>query len=102
MKDRLIVICRTAVLTVLRFTTYSYTLIVCTVTGWETFQRFYNPGAIPPNYYRITQAQRGMIGLGYVGLIGSLALAMDVNERFKKPPEVLVREREAEMSWDMR
>lgn len=43
-----------------------------------------------------------MIGLGYVGLIGSLALAMDVNERFKKPPEVLVREREAELSWDMR
>lgn len=70
--------------------------------GWETFQRFYNPGAIPPNYYRITPAQRGMIGLGYVGLIGSLALAMDVNERFKKPPEVLVREREAELSWDMR
>lgn len=71
-------------------------------SGWETFQRFYNPGAIPPNYYRITPAQRGMIGLGYVGLIGSLALAMDVNERFKKPPEVLIRERESEMYWDMR
>lgn len=70
--------------------------------GWETFQRFYNPGATPPNYYRITPAQRGMIGLGYVGLIGSLALAMDVNERFKKPPEVLIRERDAEHFWDMR
>jgi hypothetical protein len=43
-----------------------------------------------------------MIGLGYVGLVGGLALAMDVNERFKKPPEVLVREREGEMYWDMR
>jgi Zn-dependent protease len=70
--------------------------------GWETFQRFYNPGSIPPNYYRITPMQRGAIGLGYVGLVGSLALAMDVNERFKKPPEVLVREREMEQYYDMR
>jgi Zn-dependent protease len=70
--------------------------------GWETFQRFYNPGSIPPNYYRITPAQRGAIGLGYAGLIGGLILAMDVNERFKKPPEVLVREREMEKHFDMR
>jgi Zn-dependent protease len=70
--------------------------------GWETFQRFNNPGAIPPNYYRITPVQRGMIGAGYLGLIGSLALAMDVNERFKKPPELLIQERDAERYWDMR
>ena len=70
--------------------------------GWETFQRFYNPGSIPPNYYRITPAQRAAIGIGYVGLAGGLALAMDVNERFKKPPEVLQRERDMEKYWDMR
>lgn len=70
--------------------------------GWETFQRFYNPASIPPGYYRITNVQRGMIGAGYLGLVGGLALAMDVNERFKKPPEVLIRERESEQYWDMR
>jgi Zn-dependent protease len=32
--------------------------------GWETFQRFYNPGSIPPGYYRITTPQRAAIGLG--------------------------------------
>ena len=70
--------------------------------GWETYQRFFNPGSIPPNYYRITPMQRAAIGMGYVGLVGGLALAMDVNERFKKPPEVLIREREMEKHWDMR
>lgn len=35
------------------------------------------------------------------GIVGGLALAMDANQRFKKPPEVLIREREAEQTWDM-
>jgi Zn-dependent protease len=69
--------------------------------GYETFQRFYNPGAMPPNYYKITPYQRAAIGMGYAGLIASLAIAMDVNERFKKPPEVLIRERDGEKSWEM-
>lgn len=69
--------------------------------GWETFQRFYNPGSIPPNYYKITTAQRMAIGCGYAGLVGGLALAMDVNQRFKKPPEVLIHEAEMEKRWDM-
>jgi Zn-dependent protease len=71
--------------------------------GYETFQRFYNPGSIPPNYYKITTAQRAAIGLGYVGLVGGLIVAMDLNAQFKKPPEVLIQERELlEKSWDMR
>jgi Zn-dependent protease len=69
--------------------------------GYETFQRFYNPGSLPPNYYKITPQQRAMIGFGYAGLIASLALAMDVNERYKKPPEVLMKERERELSFEM-
>jgi Zn-dependent protease len=69
--------------------------------GYETFQRFYNPGAIPPNYYKITPNQRVAIGLGYGGLIASLALAMDINGRYKKPPEQLMRERESELSFEM-
>ena len=69
---------------------------------YETYQRFYNPGSIPPGYYAITPMQRAAIGIGYIGLVGGLALAMDVNERFKKPPEVLIRERELEKHWDMR
>jgi hypothetical protein len=36
------------------------------------------------------------------GLVGGLFLAMDVNERFKRSPEVLIRERELEKHWDMR
>ena len=70
--------------------------------GYETFQRFYNPGAIPPNFYAITPMQRAAIGLGYVGLIGGLALAMDINGRYKKTPEVLMQERELEKTFDMR
>jgi hypothetical protein len=70
--------------------------------GYETFQRFYNPGAIPPNFYAITPMQRAAIGLGYVGLIGGLALAMDINGRYKKTPEVLMQEKEMEKSFDMR
>ncbi len=70
--------------------------------GYQTFQRFYNPGAMPPNYYAITPMQRAALGLGYVGLISGLALAMDLNGRYKKSPEVLKREMELEKSWDMR
>lgn len=70
--------------------------------GYETYQRFFNPGSIPPGYYRITPMQRAAIGVGYIGLAGGLALAMDLNQRYKKPPEVLIREREMEKHWDMR
>jgi Zn-dependent protease len=76
--------------------------LVLLAGGWETFQRFYNPGSMPLNYYRITPAQRAAIGLGYVGLVGGLCLAMDANHRYQKPPELLMRERELERSWDMR
>ena len=70
--------------------------------GWDTFQRFYNPASIPPNYYKITTPQRAAIGLGYAGLIGGLILATDLNHRYQKPPEVLIKEKEMEKSWDMR
>mmetsp|Transcript_22517 Transcript_22517/g.48946 ORF Transcript_22517/g.48946 Transcript_22517/m.48946 type:complete len:347 (-) Transcript_22517:269-1309(-) len=70
--------------------------------GYQTFQRFYNPGSMPPNYYAITPMQRTAIGLGYVGLVGGLALAMDINGRYKKSPEVLRQEMELEKTWDMR
>jgi Zn-dependent protease len=70
--------------------------------GYQSFQRFYNPGAMPPNYYAITPAQRATLGLGYIGLVSALALAMDLNGRYKKSPEVLKQEYELEKSWDMR
>lgn len=71
--------------------------------GYETFMKFYDPAAyLSPNYYKITPAQRAAIGLGYVGLIGGLALAMDTNERYKKSPEQLIREQGSEKTWDMR
>lgn len=72
--------------------------------GYETFMRFYNPHAsTPPNYYKISSVQRGMITTGYFSLIACLLTAMAVNHNYQKPPEVLIRERElVEKSWDMR
>ena len=71
--------------------------------GYETFMKFYDPAAyLSPNYYKITPGQRAAIGLGYVGLIIFLAFAMDINERYKKSPEQLIRERDGETTWDMR
>jgi len=71
--------------------------------GYDTFQRFYNPQAhTPPNYYKITTAQRAAITGGYFGLIGALMLAMAANHRYQKPPEVLMKEREKELTFDMR
>jgi Zn-dependent protease len=68
--------------------------------GYETFQRFYNPHTIPPNYYKISTMQRAAITGGYFGLVVALLTAMDANHRYQKPPEVLVREKE--LSFDMR
>mmetsp|Transcript_2828 Transcript_2828/g.5512 ORF Transcript_2828/g.5512 Transcript_2828/m.5512 type:complete len:400 (-) Transcript_2828:96-1295(-) len=69
--------------------------------GYETFMRFYDPTRLPPNYYRITPWQRGTVTVAYVGLVGALLAAMDANQKYKKPPEVLMRE-QSEKSWDMR
>lgn len=69
--------------------------------AWETFQRFYNPGHLPPNYYRITSQQRLAITGGYFGLIAALMTAMAMNHKNQKPPEVLLREQD-EKQWDMR
>jgi hypothetical protein len=69
---------------------------------YETFQRFYNPAEFtPPNYYRITPFQRGILTTGYFGLIGALVAAMAYNDHSRKPPEVLERE-EREKHRDMR
>jgi len=73
-------------------------ILVLLAGGWETFQRFYNPGHLPPNYYRITPMQRTALTGGYFGLIAALFAAMEVNNSFKKSPEVL----QLEKSWDMR
>ena len=63
--------------------------------------RFWDPTRLPPNYYRINPLQRGTVTVAYVGLICALLAAMDANQKYKKPPEVLMRER-SEKSWDMR
>jgi Zn-dependent protease len=71
--------------------------------GYETFWRFYDPlGHTPPNYYRISAMQRVAITGGYFGLVAALIAAMGVNQRYRKPPEVLQRERQQELSFDMR
>lgn len=69
--------------------------------GYETFQRFYNPYHLPPNFYKISTTQRVTLTTSYVGLIVSLLIAMDINQRYRKPPEVLIREKQMmEKSWD--
>jgi Zn-dependent protease len=71
--------------------------------GYETFQRFYNPGLLPPNYYNISGPKRALITGGYFGLLAALMAAMAANKHYQKPPEVLIREREEmEKSWDLR
>jgi Zn-dependent protease len=45
--------------------------------------------SLPPNFYRITQTQKMVIGGSYVGLIGILLSAMALNENYKKSPELL-------------
>jgi hypothetical protein len=72
--------------------------LVLLAGGWETFQRFYNPGHMPRNYYKITTLQRATLTGGYFGLVAALFGAMALNNEFKKPPEQL----ELEKSWDMR
>jgi len=67
--------------------------------GWETFQRFYNPGAsTPPHYYKITPLQRGILTASYAGLVTALVAGMAANHRHQKPPDVLEREK----MWDAR
>jgi Zn-dependent protease len=71
--------------------------------GYETFQRFYNPGSIPPNYYRISTTQRAVLTGGYFGLVGALIAAMAYNNQRRKSPELLQREKMlTERSWDER
>ncbi|KAL7562652.1 hypothetical protein ACA910_006344 [Epithemia clementina (nom. ined.)] len=70
--------------------------------AYETFMRFYDTSRLPPNYYKISFPKRAGITLGYFGLIVALIAAMDQNRRYRKPPEVLMREREVEKTFDMR
>lgn len=72
--------------------------LVLLAGGWETFQRFYNPAATPRNYYKIGLTARATLTGGYFGLVSALLAAMALNNEFKKPPEVLEREK----SWDAR
>lgn len=65
--------------------------------AWSTFQRFYDPaGHRPLGYYKLSNGRRVGLTAGYFGLIGTLVGAMGINAKFKKPPEVLIREREFE------
>ena len=78
-------------------------ILILLAGGYETFQRLYNPtGHLPPNYYKITLLQRTVMTASYFGLVAALLAAMSVNQIYRKPPEVLIRERQAETSWDMR
>lgn len=67
---------------------------------YETFQRFYNPLHLPPNFYKISMGQRAVLTGGYFGLVVALLAAMAVNQRNKKSPEVIVREQGGEPMWD--
>jgi len=69
--------------------------------AWSTFQRFYDPQHHPPNYYKITPQQRGILGGCYFGLIGVIVAGMSLNAVHKKPPEEIRRQYE-ELSFDER
>lgn len=59
---------------------------------WETFSRFPDPHQLPQNYYRINPVQRAALTGSYFGLVVALAAAMDANQRYRKSPEILMRE----------
>lgn len=69
--------------------------------GYEAYQRYANPHHLPPNFYRITRTQRFAISGAYFGLIVALCAAMDANQRYRKDPEQIVRERQSERFYDM-
>jgi Zn-dependent protease len=72
-------------------------------SGYETFQRFYDPHHLPPNFYKISTTQRITITTSYLGLIVALLIAMDMNQRYRKSPELLIHEKQMnEKSWDLR
>ncbi|CAB9501038.1 metalloendopeptidase activity [Seminavis robusta] len=69
--------------------------LVMLAGGWSTFQRFYDPkGYAPPNFYKITPTQKAGISAGYVGLVGTIMLAMSANAVNKKSPEEIKRYQE--------
>ena len=75
--------------------------IILLAGSYETFQKFYNPHLIPPNYYAITNVQRLTLTASYFGLIVALLMAMEANQRHRKSPEQLIRERRLhEPMWD--
>jgi hypothetical protein len=65
----------------------------------QTFQRFYDPHSLPPNYYKISNGRRLLLTGGYVGLIAFLLTAMAANQRRQKPPETILQEQGGEPDW---
>ena len=61
--------------------------------AYSTFQRFYNPGNAPHNYYKITPRQRTFLTASYFGLLGFLMGSMAFNQQFKKSPRQLEMEK---------
>ena len=74
-------------------------ILILLAGGYDTFQKFYNPHTLPPNYHRISQNQRFLLTGGYFGLIMALLVAMDANQKYRKSPERLIRERERELTF---
>lgn len=68
--------------------------------AYDTFQRFYYPNHLPPNFYKISMGQRAMLTGGYFGLIAVLLTAMSMNRQRQKPPEMILREQGREPYWD--
>lgn len=63
--------------------------------GYSTYQRFYGSAKdLPASYYKISGSQRTMIGLGYLGLVGLILLAMKFNAKRKVDPKYLEKMRD--------
>jgi len=68
---------------------------------YDTFQKFYNPHLLPPNFYKITTTQRAALTGSYFGLVMVLLILMEQNQRHRKSPELLIKERELnEPMWN--
>lgn len=76
--------------------------LVLIAGAYETFMRFYDTSRLPRNYYKISFQKRVAMTGGYFGLIAALIAASDINQRYRKPPELLMMEREGEKMFDLR
>ena len=61
---------------------------------YQCYQRFFGDEGLPPSYYNLTLAQKGVVGGAYFGLMILLLVAMQMMARRQKSVQQLQHERD--------